>query len=210
MLAKSVLFLSILSSRVVFHKACPQKLCNLMIKIERYLLPSAFVVISQLDNGTDHIEKAIEQCYYHGHLGNPERTAVAVDTCNGLKGIIQDDNGEEYFIEPHVLYKTSSEYHNKHVLYKTKDLKIKKQGMCGKENFHRLKHYRNYDVQAQFYDYINSINNVISIFPLKFQILVVSAIFPLWNLYQQDGPKKEKIICAGINKSINLGFGCTK
>ncbi|XP_057308494.1 disintegrin and metalloproteinase domain-containing protein 23-like [Hydractinia symbiolongicarpus] len=97
----------------------------------RYLLPSAFVVISQLDNGTDHIEKAIEQCYYHGHLGNPERTAVAVDTCNGLKGIIQDDNGEEYFIEPHVLYKTSSEYHNKHVLYKTKDLKIKKQGMCG-------------------------------------------------------------------------------
>ncbi|XP_057305646.1 zinc metalloproteinase-disintegrin-like EoMP06 [Hydractinia symbiolongicarpus] len=97
----------------------------------RYLLPSSFVVISQLDDGTDHIEKGIEHCYYHGHLGNPEETAVAVDTCNGLKGIIQDETGEEYFIEPHVLHNKNYEYHNKHVLYKTKDLKIKKQGMCG-------------------------------------------------------------------------------
>lgn len=102
---------------------------HLVLQKNRQLIPSSFRIITQNQNGHhEAVKQEIEHCYYHGSLKDIQHSFVSINTCNGLNGVIQYDNDNEYFIES--ISKNSTQG-NSHIIYKSEHLKLKKEGSCG-------------------------------------------------------------------------------
>ncbi|XP_065649505.1 zinc metalloproteinase-disintegrin-like MTP8 isoform X3 [Hydra vulgaris] len=104
----------------------------------RNLLSDNFVVFTQKPDGSEYArtEMTIENCHYQGFLLNRTGSSVTMSTCDGLRGLIKDSDGEEFFVE-----KVSNEEKNDvtnsnkenetYIIYRMKDLITKKKGKCG-------------------------------------------------------------------------------
>lgn len=83
------------------------------------LLPKSYRLIHQGSSPT----VPIENCYYHGKIAGKEESNVVLSTCNGLSGLIEDDDGESYFVEP--------TKNGEHIIFNMKDLKNERKTTCG-------------------------------------------------------------------------------
>ncbi|XP_053373871.1 disintegrin and metalloproteinase domain-containing protein unc-71-like isoform X1 [Mercenaria mercenaria] len=91
------------------------------LKLERNdgLFSAGFQAKHFKEQQSQVIEKTVEQCYYQGVVKRDEWSAVAVATCDGIRGLIQLNN-ETYIIQPldqgdqtggdrpHIVYKATS------------------------------------------------------------------------------------------------------
>jgi len=87
------------------------------------LIHPNFEAVTYGINGWETIN--FEHCYYHGYLANRNTSKVSAHTCSGLKGYIQDEDGEEFLIEPLFDMDTSSNNSLRHIIYNVKDHKTR-------------------------------------------------------------------------------------
>lgn len=101
------------------------------------LIADSFISLFQNPNNTySQNVSAPHHCYYHGFLRNRMVSSAAVSTCFGLKGVIKDEDGEEFILEPHPHhYIIDKELHetrrrNNYILYKSRDLMERETVKC--------------------------------------------------------------------------------
>ena len=101
------------------------------------LISRRYSLITQDPTGAYVHRKSNEHCYYHGYLKNRASSSVAISTCNGLKGLIIDSDGEEFTIEPHPA-EEMTRTPVKHILYSNRDVLVQGEEtkQCKAENKH--------------------------------------------------------------------------
>jgi len=109
------------------------KLFSLNLERNQVLLPNSFS--SYVLNKDDSVTKLkkLENCYYHGYVGNNTESSVVMHTCSGINGYIVDNKNEAGFVIEPIKSKNSTK--NEHILYRADLLNEKHQhGKCGHEH----------------------------------------------------------------------------
>ncbi|XP_066932758.1 zinc metalloproteinase-disintegrin-like VLAIP-B [Clytia hemisphaerica] len=101
------------------------KIFNVSITKNRILLPESYSCIIHTGAETHYEAPKVEHCYYHGTIDGQPDSNVVLTTCNGLSGMIEEESGDSYYIEPHPSDKGT------HVLFNMKHLQRVKERSCG-------------------------------------------------------------------------------
>lgn len=94
------------------------------------LIPRKIKMVHQDNNGKAILTKSPHDCYYHGYVYGESESSVTMTTCNGIRGLLQLSNGNDFFIEP------MSNHTTNHVIYNMKNLKQIKHLKCGHDHLH--------------------------------------------------------------------------
>ena len=105
-------------------------------KNEKLLHPS-FSVIYQNSDGTSRQYTVVDHCYYHGHVIGRNNSSAVVNTCYGLSGVVTDDDGVEFIVQPFPPTSDKTTTPESYVLFKSTDV-VEKDGAskCGNDHSH--------------------------------------------------------------------------